>query len=56
MGAAIASGRLARERLDSYRNLQRELRYLALRGDVRARRDEHRRWAAATRAHRTNRW
>jgi ribosome biogenesis GTPase len=42
--AALASGELARERYDSWLKLQRELRSIAVRADVRLRREEKRKW------------
>jgi ribosome biogenesis GTPase / thiamine phosphate phosphatase len=44
--AAIATGALDAARLESYRHLQRELRYLEIRQDARARSEERKRWAA----------
>jgi ribosome biogenesis GTPase / thiamine phosphate phosphatase len=44
--AAMADGRLDAERLESYRKLQRELRYLEIRHDARARSEERKRWRA----------
>jgi ribosome biogenesis GTPase / thiamine phosphate phosphatase len=44
---AISSGALDAARLDSYRHLQRELRYLEVRHDARARSEERKRWMAA---------
>ena len=44
--AAIADGRLDAERFESYRKLQRELRWLEIRHDARARSDERKRWRA----------
>jgi ribosome biogenesis GTPase len=43
---AVESGSLSRERLESYRSLQRELRYLALRRDESAQRVEKQKWRA----------
>ena len=43
--AAIADGTLDAERLESFRHLQRELRYLEIRHDARARSEERKRWA-----------
>ena len=42
--AALASGELPRERFDSWRKLQRELRAIEIRHDARLRRDEKRKW------------
>ncbi|MDX6454188.1 MAG: ribosome biosis GTPase / thiamine phosphate phosphatase, partial [Gaiellaceae bacterium] len=42
--AALASGELPRERYESWRKLQRELRAIAIRHDARLRRDEKRKW------------
>jgi ribosome biogenesis GTPase len=44
--AAIADGRLDAERFESYQKLQRELRWLEIRHDARARSDERKRWRA----------
>jgi ribosome biogenesis GTPase len=44
---AIATGALDAARLESYRHLQRELRYLEIRHDARARSEERKRWQAA---------
>ena len=44
--AAIADGRLDAERFESYQKLQRELRWLGIRHDARARSDERKRWRA----------
>jgi ribosome biogenesis GTPase len=44
--AAIASGRLPAERLESFRHLERELRYLETRHDARARAEQSRHWRA----------
>ena len=46
---ALASGELGRERYDSWRQLQRELRSAAIRQDARLRREERRRWQLVTR-------
>jgi len=43
---AIATGALDAARLESYRHLQRELRYLEIRHDARARSEERKRWVA----------
>lgn len=50
VAAAVADGRLAEARLESYRGLQRELGYLARRQDVGARLAEKRRWRTIHRA------
>jgi ribosome biogenesis GTPase / thiamine phosphate phosphatase len=42
--AALASGELPRERFDSWRKLERELRAIEIRHDARLRRDEKRKW------------
>ncbi|MBV8480146.1 MAG: ribosome small subunit-dependent GTPase A [Actinobacteria bacterium] len=47
--AAVESGELPRERLDSWRKLQRELRAIAMRHDVRLRKEEGRKWYLAAR-------
>jgi ribosome biogenesis GTPase len=44
---AIATGALDAARLESFRHLQRELRYLELRHDARTRSEERKRWQAA---------
>ena len=44
--AAIADGSLDAERFESYQKLQRELRYLEIRHDARARSEERKRWRA----------
>ncbi len=44
--AAIALGTLAADRLESFRHLQRELRFLEIRHDARARSEERKRWRA----------
>ena len=44
--AALADGRLDAERYESYTKLQRELRYLEIRHDARARSEERKRWRA----------
>jgi ribosome biogenesis GTPase len=41
---AVESGELARERLHSWRKLQRELRAIAMRHDIRLRKEEARKW------------
>jgi ribosome biogenesis GTPase len=50
--AAIAAGTLDAGRLESFRHLQRELRYLEIRHDARARSDERKRWRALSREQR----
>ncbi len=47
--AAVESGELASERLQSWRKLQRELRSIALRQDIRLRKEEARKWKLRTR-------
>jgi ribosome biogenesis GTPase / thiamine phosphate phosphatase len=47
--AAVESGELPRERLLSWRKLQRELRAIAMRHDVRLRKEEGRKWRLAAR-------
>jgi len=42
--AALASGELARERFESWRKLQRELRAIAMRHDILLRKEEGRKW------------
>jgi ribosome biogenesis GTPase len=54
--AAIDEGRLPRERLQSYRALQRELRRLAAKQDVRLRSDERKKRAAFARSMRKVSW
>jgi ribosome biogenesis GTPase len=44
--AALADGRLDAERFESYRKLQRELHWLEIRHDARARSEERKRWRA----------
>jgi ribosome biogenesis GTPase / thiamine phosphate phosphatase len=44
---AIATGALDAARLESFRHLQRELRYLEIRHDARGRAEERKRWQAA---------
>jgi ribosome biogenesis GTPase / thiamine phosphate phosphatase len=51
--AALAAGVLPRERYESWRKLQRELRSIAIRHDARLRRDERRRWQLINREART---
>jgi ribosome biogenesis GTPase len=50
VAAAVDEGRLAGERLESYRTLQRELDYLARKQDVAARLEEKRKWRAIHRS------
>lgn len=52
---AVAAGELAAERLESYRGLQRELRYLELRRDESARAVERKKWRAIHKANRKHR-
>jgi ribosome biogenesis GTPase / thiamine phosphate phosphatase len=47
--AAVESGVLASDRLQSWRKLQRELRAIALRHDIRLRKEESRKWKLRTR-------
>jgi ribosome biogenesis GTPase / thiamine phosphate phosphatase len=47
--AAVESGELASDRLQSWRKLQRELRAIALRHDIRLRKEESRKWKLRTR-------
>lgn len=54
--AAIRSGELPAQRLTAYRKLLRELRYLELKSDHRARAEERRRWAQINRDLRTTSW
>jgi ribosome biogenesis GTPase len=51
--AAIADGRLPEGRLESYRKLQRELAYLEIKDDKRARAELRKHWAAINKASRT---
>jgi ribosome biogenesis GTPase / thiamine phosphate phosphatase len=51
---AISAGHLPAERLESYRKLLRELEFQERRGDKRARAAERRRWAAVSKAMRTD--
>jgi ribosome biogenesis GTPase len=44
---AIRTGALDAARLESFRHLQRELRYLEIRHDARARSEERKRWQTA---------
>jgi ribosome biogenesis GTPase len=50
--AAIAAGTLDAGRLESFRHLQRELRYLEIRHDARARSDARKRWRALSKEQR----
>jgi ribosome biogenesis GTPase len=50
--AALADGSLSRERWESYRKLQRELRSLEVRRSKRLRSEERRGWRAAERRRR----
>jgi ribosome biogenesis GTPase len=52
---AAAEGTLSPARLESYRKLQRELRYLALRQDERGRAEQKQRWRAIHKAARKHR-
>ena len=47
--AAVETGELPHERLHSWRKLQRELRAIAMRHDVRLRKEETRKWKLRTR-------
>jgi ribosome biogenesis GTPase / thiamine phosphate phosphatase len=47
--AAVESGELPHERLQSWRKLQRELRAIAMRHDIRLRKEEGRKWRLMTR-------
>jgi ribosome biogenesis GTPase len=47
--ATVESGELAGERLQSWRKLQRELRSIAMRHDIRLRKEEARKWKLRTR-------
>jgi ribosome biogenesis GTPase len=53
--AAVAAGRLPAERLESFRGLQRELRYLEMRRDARARAVERKKWRVIHKAARKHR-
>jgi ribosome biogenesis GTPase len=46
--AAIRTGALEADRLESFRHLQRELHYLEIRHDARARSEERKRWQATS--------
>jgi ribosome biogenesis GTPase len=48
--AAVADGRLSEDRLQSWQNLQRELRHQERRVDARLRQEDRKRWAAITKA------
>jgi ribosome biogenesis GTPase len=50
--AAISAGELAAGRLESFRRLERELRYLELRHDARARAEQGKRWRALSKEQR----
>jgi ribosome biogenesis GTPase / thiamine phosphate phosphatase len=50
--AAIAAGTLDAGRLESFRHLQRELRFLEIRHDARVRSEERKRWRAVSREQR----
>jgi ribosome biogenesis GTPase len=52
--AAVEGGELDQRRLDSYRRLEREARWIARRGDARLRAEERRRWAQVTRSARSS--
>jgi ribosome biogenesis GTPase len=54
--AAIDAGRLPRERLQSYRALQRELKRLALKQDARLRSEERKKWVKQVRSRRKVSW
>jgi ribosome biogenesis GTPase len=54
--AAIADGRLPRERFDSYQLLQRELLHLAMKQDVRLRSEARKQRAAFARSLRKTSW
>jgi len=54
--AAIDEGRLPRERLQSYRALQRELKRLAMKQDARLRSEERKKWVKLTRSRRKVSW
>ncbi|HEX3687467.1 MAG TPA: hypothetical protein VHU60_07770, partial [Gaiellaceae bacterium] len=53
---AIDEGRLPRERLQSYRNLQRELRRLAMKQDARLRSEEKKKRVAFAKSLRKSAW
>jgi ribosome biogenesis GTPase / thiamine phosphate phosphatase len=54
--AAIDEGRLPRERLQSYRALQRELKRLAMKQDARLRSEERKKWVKQARSRRKVSW
>jgi ribosome biogenesis GTPase len=54
--AAIDAGRLPRERLQSYRALQRELKRLAMKQDARLRSEERKKWVKQVRSRRKVSW
>jgi ribosome biogenesis GTPase len=54
--AAIDEGRLPRERLQSYRALQRELKRLAMKQDARLRSEERKKWVKQVRSRRKVSW
>jgi ribosome biogenesis GTPase len=54
--AAIDEGRLPRERLQSYRTLQRELKRLALKQDARLRSEERKKWVRQIKSRRKVSW
>ncbi len=54
VAAALADGRLEQARFDSYGKLQRELRFLELKKDARARSEEQRKWKVVTKDMRRN--
>jgi ribosome biogenesis GTPase len=54
VAAALAEGRLEQARFDSYGKLQRELRFLELKKDARARSEEQRKWKVVTKDMRRN--
>ena len=53
---AIDEGRLPRERLQSYRALQRELKRLAMKQDARLRSEERKKWVKQARSRRKVSW
>jgi ribosome biogenesis GTPase / thiamine phosphate phosphatase len=54
--AAVAAGTLSRERLESYRKLQRELEWQASRDDKKAQSEQKQKWAALNKSMRTDAW
>jgi ribosome biogenesis GTPase / thiamine phosphate phosphatase len=54
--SALADGRLESERFESYRKLQRELHWLEIRHDARARSEERKRWRALNKEARARAW